>query len=337
MIVYTPPRRVSSVPVIDFAGSFSTDAAERRKVAGEVFEACRDIGFFYVRGHRIAQPLIDAQLAWTKRFFDLPLEAKLAIHMKNSPTTAGYEPVGGQVLDSQDANAEKAPVDLKESFYCGMELPADHALARVPMRSFGHNQWPESLPGFREQMLAYREAASALGERILAMLALSLELPEDYFARFYDPPSATVRLLRYPPHPAAAAANQLGAGAHTDWGGVTILVQDEVGGLEIRNVSGEWLEAPPISGTFVINIGDLMQRWTNGLYRSTMHRVKNRGDVNRHSIAFFYGPWRNARIECLPTCTDADHPPLYPPVTANEHIREMFERSYGHAPTAANR
>jgi isopenicillin N synthase-like dioxygenase len=268
----------------------------------------------------------------------LPLERKLALHMKNAPSTAGYEPIGGQVLDSQDAAAEKAPPDLKESFYVAMELPDDHAWARKRIRGFGHNQWPGELAGFREQTLAYRAAIRELGDRVLAMLALSLELPEDHFERFYDMPGTTLRLLRYPPHPAAALANQLGAGAHTDWGGITLLAQDGIGGLEVRNVADEWIQAAPVPGTFVVNLGDLMQRWTNGVYRSNMHRVKNNSSERaRLSVPYFHSPRPDARIECLPTCTDAERPPQFAPCTAAEHTYEMFRRSYGYSPADPKR
>jgi len=337
MIVYTPPRPPKTIPVVDLAGSFSARLADRKQVAWEIHKACRETGFFYVANHRVPQGLIDAQFDCARRFFALPLERKLALHMKNSPSTAGYEPIGGQVLDSQDAASEKAPPDLKESFYVAMELPDDHPWARKRIRGFGHNQWPEEVPGFREQTLAYRAAVRALGDRVLAMLALSLELPEDHFAPFYDMPGTTLRLLRYPPHPAAALANQLGAGAHTDWGGVTLLAQDSLGGLEVRTVADEWIRATPTPGTFVVNLGDLMQRWTNGLYRSNMHRVKNSATADRYSIAFFYSPRPDSRIECLPTCTDAEHPPKFAPCTAAEHTYEMFRRSYGYSPAELER
>jgi len=334
MIVYTPPRPAKTIPVIDLAGSFSSRLDDRKQVAWEIHQACRETGFFYVSNHRVPQALIDAQFNCAQRFFALPLERKMAIHMTNSPSTAGYEPIGGQILDSQDPASEKAPPDLKESFYIAMELPDDHPWAQKRIRSFGHNQWPEGLPGFREQMLAYQAAVRSLGDRVLAMLALSLELPENHFVPFYDMPGTTLRLLRYPPHPAAALANQLGAGAHTDWGGVTILAQDDLGGLEVRSVADEWIRAAPIPGTFVINLGDLMQRWTNGIYRSNMHRVKNNSSTqDRYSIAFFYSPRPDSRIECLATCTDAVHPPKFPPCTAAEHTHEMFRRSYGYSPT----
>jgi isopenicillin N synthase-like dioxygenase len=332
MIIYSPPRVATSIPVVDFAGGFSPRLEDRKSVAWEIHKACRETGFFYVANHRVPRALVDAQFEYARRFFALPPETKLALHMTKSPSAAGYEPIGGQILDSQDDSAEKAPPDLKESFYCAMELPDDHPWARRRIRSFGHNQWPDGLRGFKEQMLAYHAAMRQLGDRVLAMLALSLDLPEDHFAPFYGMPGTMLRLLRYPPHSHAAVANQLGAGAHTDWGGITLLAQDDLGGLEVRNVDGEWIQAIPVPGTFVINLGDLMQRWTNGIYHSNMHRVKNNSaNRDRYSIPFFYSPGPDSRIECLPTCTDAEHPPRFLPCTASEHISEMFSRSYGHS------
>ena len=323
MIAYTPPRAAKSIPVIDLSSG---------NAAWDIHKACRDTGFFYVSNHGVPQALIDAQFEYARRFFALPLEQKLALHMKNSPSTAGYEPIGGQILDSQDADAEKAPPDLKESFYTVTDLPDDHPWAKKEIRGFGHNQWPR-LSFFREQTLAYQAAVSALGDRVLALLALSLELPEEHFSAFYDMPSKTLRLIRYPPHPSDALPNQLGAGAHTDWGGISLLAQDELGGLEVRNADGEWIQARPLTGTFVINLGDLLMRWTNGLYRSTMHRVRNNSSAReRYSIPLFYSPRPDSLIECLPTCTDDAHPPQFARCTAFEHTNEMFARSYGYTP-----
>ncbi|HZR68111.1 MAG TPA: 2-oxoglutarate and iron-dependent oxygenase domain-containing protein [Burkholderiales bacterium] len=330
MIVYTPPRAAASIPVVDLGGSFSPSREARKQVAWDIHKACRDTGFFYVAGHRVPRELVAAQFECAKRVFALPLEEKMRLHMRNSASTSGYEPVGGQVLDSQDA--EKAPPDLKESFYFAMELPEDHPWAQKRIRSFGHNQWP-ALEGFRSQTLAYQAAMRELGDRVLAMLALSLELDEGFFAPYYDMPGTTLRLLRYPPHPRAAQANQLGAGAHTDWGGITLLAQDALGGLEVRNAAGEWIQATPIPDTFVVNLGDLMQRWTNDVYRSNMHRVKNNSSSHdRYSIPFFYSPRPDSRIACMPTCASAENPPRYAPCTAAEHTYEMFKRSYGYSP-----
>lgn len=170
----------------------------------------------------------------------------------------------------------------------------------------------------------------------MAMLALSLALPEGWFAPHFDMASATLPLIHYPPHPQDAAFNQIGAGAHTDWGGITLLAQDDAGGLEVRNLAGAWIAAPPIDGTFVVNLGDLMARWTNGVYSSNMHRVINNRGVrqDRYSMAFFLGPRPDVRIEPIPGCVASDRPQVYPVCTAADHMREMFERSYGYAPAS---
>ena len=336
MILYEPPRPATSVPVIDLSGAVPGSLPAREQVAWEIHKASRETGFFYVAHHGIPAALVDAQFDSARAFFELPLADKLALHMKRSPAAAGYEPVGAQTLDSQDPDSEKAPPDLKEGFYCGMELPADHPWSARRQRRYGHNQWPAALPGFREQTLAYQSAVRALGDRLLALLALSLSLPETFFAPHYDMPSMNLGLLRYTPHPERARFNQLGAGAHTDWGVITILAQDATGGLEVRNAAGDWIEAPPVPDTFVINLGDMMQRWTNDLYRSNMHRVRNRSlSHHRFSIPFFHGPRPDALIECMPTCVDADHPRRYAACTASQHNDEMFRRSYGDPAAAA--
>ena len=322
MIIYTAPRAATTIPVIDLS------EADPSKTARAIHIACRETGFFYVSYHGIAPSLILAQFDWTKRFFDLPLAEKMALDMRRSATRAGYEPMEGQTLDSQDANATAAPPDLKESFYCGREAETE-LCAAAPSR----NPWPTTLPGFREQMLAYRKAVATLGDQLLALLAVSLDLPSDWFEDAYRGVLGTVRLIKYPPQPATSSYNQIGAGAHTDWGGITILAQDDVGGLEIRNADGQWIEAKPLANTFIINLGDLTARWTNGLYNSTMHRVKNnRSERDRYSVPFFYSPRADAVIEPIPTCVSADHPRRFETCTASDHMAEMFRRSYGYMP-----
>jgi isopenicillin N synthase-like dioxygenase len=329
MHIYTPPEIPASIPVVDL--ETSPDAA-----ATAIHRACRETGFFYIANHGVPSGLVEAQFDWARRFFSLPLEEKQTLHMSRSPSAAGYEPIGGQRLDSQDAGADSAPPDLKESYYCATELASDHPLARKRIRGFGHNQWPANLPGFREQMLRYHAAMSALGNRLLSLIALSLELPENWFTPQYDTPLAMLRLIRYPPQPGSAEFNQIGAGAHTDWGDVTILAQDMIGGLEVQNASGHWIEAAPIHGAFVINIGDLMARRTNGIYNSNMHRVKNnRSKSDRYSIPFFYSPRPDVLIEPMPGCVDASLPRLYANCTAAGHMREMFRRSYGYDPAGS--
>jgi isopenicillin N synthase-like dioxygenase len=336
MLIYQPPKSSETIPVIDIGASFSGDPEATRRIAWEIHKAARENGFFYIANHGISALTVETQFAWSKRFFALPAEQKLALDMKLSPSTAGYEPIGGQQLDSQDTNATKAPPDLKESFYCAMELPPDHPWSLKRMRGFGHNQWPAALPGFQDHMVAYWAAMRGLADRLLGLIAVSLDLPTGWFGPHFDMPGGTLRLIKYPPQATGAQFNQIGAGAHTDWGGVTLLVQDDVGGLEVRNVAGDWIEATPIPGTFVINLGDLMARWTNGIYNSNMHRVNNnRSGRDRYSVVFFYTARPDAVIEPVPGSVTADYPRRFPACTAYEHTQEMFRRSYGYTQEAA--
>jgi isopenicillin N synthase-like dioxygenase len=330
MIPYTPPSPARSVPVIDLAQS-------NEHIAREIHIACRTIGFFTVKNHGVDPALIDAAFRVSKEFFDLPLAQKAALDMKKSPANSGYEQMGAQKLDSQDADCPAAPPDLKEAFYCGLELPDDHPLAVKKMRGYGHNQWPDAQPAMRETLNAYYAAMIMLGDRVLEHIARSLELDAKFFAPYFDPPSATLRLIKYPPHPDNADENQIGAGAHTDWGGITLLAQDSSGGLEVRNLAGEWIDAPPIPDAYIVNLGDLMARWTNDVYSSNMHRVKNnRSGGVRYSIPFFMSPSPDAKVAAIPSCVTGESPPKYPPCTAADHMAEMFRRSYGYAPAQAS-
>jgi isopenicillin N synthase-like dioxygenase len=182
----------------------------------------------------------------------------------------------------------------------------------------------------------YAGAMRKLGDLLLELVARSLDLPDGWFKPFFQSNGGKLRMIKYPPQPQSAQFNQLGAGAHTDWGAVTILAQDDIGGLEVRNVAGEWIQARPIAGAFVINIGDLMARWTNGLYNSNFHRVRNNDTArDRYSIPFFYDVDPTGVIEAIPTCVSPDNPVQYPTCTANEHIADMFQRSYGYRPGQA--
>lgn len=335
MLIYSPPSTLTAVPVIDLKGGVRSSAAERRAIAAEIRDACQNIGFFYIVNHGVPDELIQKQFDWTARFFALPMDEKMPLHMRKSPTTAGYEPIAEQRLDSQDTSSDAAPPDLKESYYCGMEVPDTHAFAKRRVRGIGHNQWPESLPGFKDQMVVYHGALRDLSNHLLTLVAQSLELEENWFAEHHDWPGSVLRLVRYPPQPASSEFNQLGAGAHTDWGGITLLAQDNLGGLEVQNAADEWVAAPPIEGSFVVNLGDLMSRWTNGVYRSNMHRVLNAdGTRDRYSIPFFHSPRFDAVIKPVPTCVSDDQPPKFDLCTTSEHMYEMFRLSYGYEATS---
>jgi len=318
MIVYEPPQAAKHIPIVDFTDAFSADQAARKAVAWEIHKAGRETGFFYLTGHGVPEAVMAGQLASAGRFFGQPLERKLDVRITNSPCQRGYDPMGRQALD------EDSPPDLKEGFMLGRDLGPDHPLIRRGVPFEGQNQWPEGVPGFRAQMETYLAEMIRLGRGLGAMLSLSLDLPEDYLEAGLSEPNCAVRLLHYPPHPANAAFNQLGAGAHTDWGLLTILLQDDKGGLEVRNAEGVWLRADPVPGTFVINMGDMVPRMTNGLYRSNLHRVLNKGG-DRYSVATFFNPPADYVFACAPTCEQLGEPP--PPCTFGEHIQDMMRRT----------
>jgi isopenicillin N synthase-like dioxygenase len=325
VIIYNPPKTPETIPLIDLSDSFSPDIERRKAVAWAMHKAARETGFFYVANHGVPEALMQAQLDGARRYFDLPLARKMELDIAHSPIMRGYEPMASQTLD------EGSPPDLKEGFMLARDLGPDHPYVIKGTPYEGVNRWPADPPGFREQIEAYLAAMMDLGRRLVGCLALSLDLDEDYFADALAEPSCTVRLLHYPPQPADARFNQLGSGAHTDWGLITILLQDEIGGLEVLNADGDWIRADPIPGAFVINLGDMVPRITNGLYHSTMHRVLNNASGrDRYSSPCFFNPGYYYSFDCVPTCRDlADRPP--PTVTFGEHVQDMFRKTYGQA------
>ena len=313
----------AALPIIDIAGLASDRAADRRAVAAALRAACLDKGFFYIRNHGISEPLVDAVFKEAAAFFALPASEKAAVDKAKSKANRGYEPLQGQTLEAG------APPDLKEGFYIGPEHGTDDPRVVAGKFNHGPNLWPARPPRFRPTMEAYFTAMLALGHRLMRGLALSLDLPEDHFAAFTTDPMATLRLLHYPPQPAKGDPAQKGAGAHTDFGGLTLLRQDDVGGLQVWDQeTGGWIHADPVPATFVVNLGDMIARWTNDRYRSTLHRVVNASGRERYSVPFFYVGNYDHTVACIPTCLAADERPKYAPTTVEAHLREMYRRTY---------
>jgi isopenicillin N synthase-like dioxygenase len=323
-----------TLPVIDLRASLccrdavGADPTALQATAAEVAAACSEHGFFYVSGHGMPQAVLDETFALAHRFFALPEADKARWHIDQSPIKRGFDPIGWQVLDPG------MPTDLKESFYLGVDRGPDDALVRAGVPQQGPNQWPDEarVPGFRAITTAYEQAARALSHHIMALIAIGLGLPADHFEAFMQDPMPVLRLLHYPTQPAVVDPGQIGCGAHTDWGGITLLAQDDAGGLQVQGADGRWFAAPPLPGTLVVNLGDLMQRWTNHRYRSTLHRVLNPTGTNgmaaeRYSIAYFFDIDYHAVVTVLPACVDAEHPALYPPITAGEHVAQMYTRT----------
>jgi isopenicillin N synthase-like dioxygenase len=313
----------SALPVIDIGGLSSDSLTDRKAVAERLRAACLDNGFFYIANHGVPAPLIAALFEEARRFFDSPASTKSAVDKSLSFCARGFEPMRTQTLEAG------APADLKESFYIGPELSLDDP--RVVARRFNHgpNLWPAGMSNFRPVTEAYFSAMLVLSRQLMSGLALALDLDEDYFAAYCTNPHATLRLLHYPPQPANAAPGEKGAGAHSDFGGVTLLLQDDAGGLQVQGKArDEWIHATPIPGTFVVNLGDLIARWTNDRFRSTVHRVVNASGRERYSVPFFFSGNPDQQVECLPSCLEDGGAPKYAPTTVEGHLREMYRRTY---------
>jgi isopenicillin N synthase-like dioxygenase len=323
MTNYTPPKTARRLPIIDLEESFSGGDRGKRDVAAEIREAVTDTGFLYVKNHGVDQAIVDGAFAEARRFLTLPLERKQLV--PRTKTTRGYEGLEGQATGVYMRDPGVPVVgDLKDSFNFGRD--------RGPAApNFSNNQWPADLPGFQERLEAYYTAVDGLGQHLIRLVALSLDLPEDHFEEAFRYPSATCRLLRYPPQQESTKEHQMGASAHTDLGGITILAQDHHEALELQDRAGEWLRATPVEGTFVVNIADMFQRWTNDLYRSSIHRVMNNvSGTDRYSIVFFFSPNYFAHVEPLPQCVSAGNPAKYEPVVYGEYGAMRLARGRSH-------
>ena len=310
-----------SIPQIDLQASLR--GLKRRSTAKAIRKACLETGFFYVTNHGISEKLCSALFSRSQEFFALPIEEKMAVHMhKSGVAHRGYVPLFGENVNPGQER------DCKESFDVGDEFPPEHPFVVEKRPLFGPNLWPQRPEKFRSVLEAYYEEMRALSFHLAELLALSLDLDEDFFVREMSAGSAALRILHYPPQSPNKASDETSCGEHTDYGLFTILNQDHAGGLEIRSLNGSWLPAPPIEGSFIINIADLLSRWTNDLYRSTEHRVRNEGGGHRYSVPYFVGANTNTKVECIPSCCSEDRPPRYEPVEAGAYLLARYSETF---------
>ncbi|MBD2726263.1 isopenicillin N synthase family oxygenase [Nostoc sp. FACHB-892] len=292
-------EEVLHVPIIDISALVGEtgesplllDARDRHTVATQIRQACQEFGFFYIIGHGVNDQLQGRLEQLSQQFFAQDLETKLEMRMAlGGKAWRGYFPVGNELTSGRP--------DLKEGIYFGAELEENHPLVQANTPMHGHNLFPSKIPQFKETVLDYIESMTKLGHTLMTGIALSLGLEESYFAdRYTKDPLILFRIFNYPPHPLPSEDKySWGVGEHTDYGVLTILKQDDTGGLQVKSKSG-WIDAPPIPGSFVCNIGDMLDRMTKGLYRSTPHRVKNLSTDNRLSFPFFFDPNFNAEVK----------------------------------------
>ena len=309
------------IPIIDISALYCDDPQQWQNVASEVDQACQQSGFFYVTGHSISSERIAQLSALYQQFFALPMAEKMAIDITKTRHHRGYGSFGTEQLDP------KRPADFKETFDMGRNLAADHpdVIAQKPLH--GTNQYPD-IAGFQELVETHYWDMIALGKTILRALAIALKLQPHFFSQQFSEPISVLRFIHYPPLESKQQSEQLGAGAHTDYGCITILHQDQIGGLQVQDRSGNWLDAPPVANSFVINIGDMMARWSNDRYSSTPHRVINPSGAERYSMPFFVEPNFDTKIEALTGCYDSATPAKYTAISAGEYLLSRFADTY---------
>ena len=316
-----------SFPVFDLSRFEQAGAEERRKLGREVDDICRSTGFLAISGHSVPQATIDGVWRAAHDFFDLPQETKDAVRAPYPGYPYGYLGSGAEALAK--SKGVDTPPDLKESFNGGpLKIPAGLTDAQALSFCYAETIWPVEPEGFVEAWKAYYGAMEDLAARIMRVFAVALSLPEGFFEKSIDAPISALRALNYPETSTPPKPGQLRAGAHTDYGSLTILLpQPGSGGLQIFTPEGEWREVPPAPSAFVINIGDLMARWTNDRWVSTLHRVVNADGsaARRQSLAFFHQPNWHAEIACLESCLTPGEKPLYEPVLSGPYLMSKFQ------------
>jgi len=306
------------IPVIDLT-------LPEDQLARDILAAYGTVGFGYLVNHGIDPALTAGVFRASARFHALPRAEKMQIAL--DANHRGFIPID----TSTDVNSKLATVtkpNQSESFMMMREAGPDDPDLRRGAYLTGPNQWPAGLPGFREAVTAYHDALAALGLRLVRVIALALGTDPAALVAAFDPPTTWLRLLHYPPRPATAPEDLYGSAPHTDFGFLTLLAQDAAGGLQVMRPDGGWIDAPPIAGTLVMNVGDMLHRWSNGRLLSTPHRVINRSGRARQSCPFFFDPNAATRIAPLASCCGPDTPPRFEPILFGDFLRAELKAGY---------
>uniref|UniRef100_A0A2P2KU46 Fe2OG dioxygenase domain-containing protein n=3 Tax=Rhizophora mucronata TaxID=61149 RepID=A0A2P2KU46_RHIMU len=333
--------KAARLPIVDLSST------ERLSTANLIRQACVEYGFFYLVNHGVDEELLGRVFEESRKFFSLSLDEKLELSRKEH---RGYTPLYAEKLDPSSTSKG----DSKESFYIG---PLDSSKSNS-------NQWPtqgsvsfyhcctsisicymchdlsfgweisEFLPSWRDTMETYYDRVLSAGKRLISLIALALEVEEDYFSKVgaLDKAEGFLRLLHYPGDLGCSGDEVCGASAHSDYGMITLLATDGVPGLQVCREKFKqpqsWEGVLPIKGAFIVNIGDMMERWTNGLFRSTLHRVMPAGQ-ERYSMAFFLDPNPDCIVQCLESCCSESCPQRFPPIRSGDYMKERFRLTYG--------
>jgi isopenicillin N synthase-like dioxygenase len=307
-----------NLPIIDITALQSDDISQWQDVIEAIDKACRDTGFFYVTGHGIPTEQFTNVQTMANTLFALPEATKQKINIQHSTNHRGWGQVSAEKLDPN------GPSDYKETFDMALDLSPYHSQVARCGQLYGPNQYP-NIDGFIQLMQHQYQLSMEVALRILKAMALALQLPIDFFSQHFSYPVSVLRLIHYPPQ----QENKNGAGAHTDYGCITLLYQDQVGGLQVQDRKGDWLDATPVENSFVVNIGDLMQRWTNDCYKSTSHRVTSpTAQTTRFSMPFFVEPNFDTEVSTVASCLADGESAQYKNVTAGDWILSRFADTY---------
>jgi len=307
--------RPEAIPVVDL--SALRDNSGAAEVAGALHAASQTLGFIYVKGHGIPQASIDSTRQCALDFFRSNEEDKATV-LVSSSHRGWLKPGGAKMHDD-------ARVDLKESFIWGHENEHAKSPDEHPLR--GENQWPEFMPELRDTALAYFDQAHEVASLLMRGFALGLQLEENFFLRHTDQPLSRASLVYYPAQSPDSGQDQFGVAPHTDFGVLTVLCQDDTGGLQVQDVNGDWIHAPPIDGTLVVNVADLLSRWTAGEYKSTPHRVVNASGRERLSLVLAFDPNPDTIIDAndIPGLTAIEEP-----ITCGDYLTWRFEKAFSY-------
>jgi isopenicillin N synthase-like dioxygenase len=314
-----------SIPVIDLSDHVACAPGALAATARAIQEALTGVGFFIVIGHGVPEELIARTFDYARRLHDLPMERKVALRLNEHNN--GYMAMGRYAVWTSDVNANDKP-DLNEAFFIKRERPPEHPMRAANRRFAGANMWPDDadLPGFRDHILTYYQVMDRFTRGLLPAVARALGMSDDFFAAAFDDNQSNLRLSHYPPVP--TGDNQFGIAPHTDANFMTFLPQSEVPGLQVRMPDLTWLDVPVVPGSFAVNSGDTLRRWSNARFKSTPHRALPPRDAHRYAAPFFMAPHLDARIECLPSCAAPDNPPRWEPISYEGWITKWTDANY---------
>lgn len=332
----TPVQAVRSeaardIPVIDLAPFLSGTAEGLDTCAGRLRDALENVGFYLIVNHGVSQEIIDDAYGAVRRFFELPADVKMPL-LKNEHNI-GYTPLRSLYnRATSDLNDSRKVTSAAESFFMKADLAPDHPDVVAGKRFRSTNQWPseETAPGIRRALVAYARALETLGKSLLPLYATALDLPADWFAPAFVDPMYTLRISHYPRQETLGEKEQ-GLPPHTDTSFMTLLPYNPIQGLQVRLTDGRWVDAPAVPGSFVVNSGNMLRRWSNNRCMSTPHQVVNLSPEERYAMPFFLDVNRDWVMDCLPSCKSDDHPFQYEPITYADYM-SWYTTGYVGAP-----